>query len=441
MKISAVCAVFSGLVGSSLSAPLYKRLYVPAGTSNNGPAASLDPNPSFFSNFSDPSITPEPIRGALGANILSGTDVPLDRQNPDALARPSTDIGSVDNGKWPFSLSNNRIQKGGWARQENIQSLPVATEMAGVQFRLEPGAYRELHWHQQAEWAYMLNGCATIAVVNADGQNYVQTINTGDLWYFPKGTPHNLQAQDPVLGAEFLLVFDDGSFNEDDTFLITDWTAHIPKNVLNKNFGLAGDSHAFDDIPAAELYIFEAPNPPPLEEQMIKDPNGTSPLSYGLAFSQVPFINIPGGQYKIASAETNFPIATTLGAAEVILEPGSMRELHWHPNSDEWDYFISGEIRATVFASGTNSRTFDFQAGDVGYIPVDFGHYLECISTTPCHYLEIFKSSSVEEFSLAAWIANTPRHIIQDTLRLSNDTINSFRKEASFIVPGSLAQS
>ncbi|CAD6564053.1 MAG: hypothetical protein CYPHOPRED_001927 [Cyphobasidiales sp. Tagirdzhanova-0007] len=388
MKISAVCAVLSGLVGSSLSAPLYKRLFVPAGTSNNGPAAFLDPNPSFFSHFSDPSITPEPIRGAAGANILSGTDVPLDRQNPDALARPSTDIGSVENGKWSFSLSSNRIKNGGWARQ----------------------------------------------VVNAEGQKYVQTINTGNLWYYPEGTPHNLQAQDPVLGAENLLVFDDGSFDEDDTFAITDWTAHIPKKVLNKNFGFAADSHAFDDIPATELYTFEGPNPPPLAEQMIKDPNGTSTLSYGLAFSQVPFINVPFGQYKIASAETNFPIATTVAAAEVILEPGSMRELHWHPNSDEWDYFIAGEIRATVFASGTNSRTFNFQADDVGYIPVE-GH-----SDHPVP-ISGFKSSTVEVFSLAAWIAHTPRHIIQDALRLSNDTINSFRKEASFIVPGSLAQS
>ena len=264
----------------------------------------------------------------------------------------------------------------------------------------------------------------------------------------PIQAPHNLQAQDPVLGAENLLVFDDGSFDEDDTFAITDWTAHIPKKVLNKNFGFAADSHAFDDIPATELYTFEGPNPPPLAEQMIKDPNGTSTLSYGLAFSQVPFINVPFGQYKIASAETSksisftaesivfcltrlflqdFPIATTVAAAEVILEPGSMRELHWHPNSgesyqqepltkahwlmflrrtDEWDYFIAGEIRATVFASGTNSRTFNFQADDVGYIPVEcaaffsgrrirtcasfssYGHYLEGIPTTPCQYLD-----------------------------------------------------
>ena len=98
---------------------------------------------------------------------------------PDKVGIPCASASCVEySNEFPFFV-------------ENIQSLPVATQIAGVQFRLEPGAYRELHWHQQAEWAYMLNGCATIAVVSSSGQNYVQTINTGDLWYFPKGSEYD----------------------------------------------------------------------------------------------------------------------------------------------------------------------------------------------------------------------------------------------------------
>ena len=128
-----------------------------------GPAASENGNPSYYQNFSNPAITPEPIRGPNGANIVGGqTDVQIDRQNPDLLARPSTDSGSTGNLKWPLSLSSNRLEDGGWARQgislpcipfqprmlmrdvliENVKSLPLATQMAGVQFRLLPGAYR-----------------------------------------------------------------------------------------------------------------------------------------------------------------------------------------------------------------------------------------------------------------------------------------------------------
>ena len=53
-----------------------------------------------------------------------------------------------------------------------------------------------------------------------------------------------------------LQVFDDGNFSEDNTFLLTDWTAHIPKEVLAKSFQL--DISAFDHIPEKELYIFPA---------------------------------------------------------------------------------------------------------------------------------------------------------------------------------------
>ena len=43
----------------------------------------------------------------------------------------------------------------------------------------------------------------------------------GDLWYFPPGVPHSLQGTNQTAdGTEFLLVFPDGSFSEDSTFLV-----------------------------------------------------------------------------------------------------------------------------------------------------------------------------------------------------------------------------
>ena len=100
------------------------------------PAISLEPNePLWDSNFQG---SPQPIRGSLGATLLDPTDDAIDKENPDFLAPPSTDHGSVyvwfpswqakfelmfffasANAKWPFSLSHNRLQTGGWARQEN----------------------------------------------------------------------------------------------------------------------------------------------------------------------------------------------------------------------------------------------------------------------------------------------------------------------------------
>lgn len=64
-------------------------------------------------------ITPQPERDRLGASILGPQNVPVELQNPDQLAPPSTDNGPVRNLKWPFALSDTRLARGGWARQQN----------------------------------------------------------------------------------------------------------------------------------------------------------------------------------------------------------------------------------------------------------------------------------------------------------------------------------
>lgn len=43
----------------------------------------------------------------------------------------------------------------------------------------------------------------------------------------------------------------------------------------------------------------------------------------------------------------------------------------------------------TVFASGGKSRTFDYQAGDVGYVPFAMGHYIENTGDEPLVFLAL----------------------------------------------------
>src|SRR5260370_12782489 len=119
----------------------------------------------------------------------------------------------------------------------SAREMPVETTMAGVNMRLKPSGIRELHWHKEAEWAYMLAGRARITAVDAQGRNFIDDVGVGDLWNFPAGIPHSIQGL--AEGCEFLLVFDDGNFSENETFLISDWFVHTPREVLAKNFGVA----------------------------------------------------------------------------------------------------------------------------------------------------------------------------------------------------------
>ncbi|THG98782.1 hypothetical protein EW026_g3469 [Hermanssonia centrifuga] len=373
----------------------------------------------------------QPIRGSLGATILGPQNIPIGQQNPDLLAPPTTDAGTVGQAKWPMSLSANRLQTGGWARQQNSDVMPMATGMAGVNMRLEAGAVRELHWHKTAEWAYIISGYTQITSVNSDGQNFLATLGPGDLWYFPPGVPHSLQGTNQTAaGTEFLLVFPDGDFSEDSTFLLTDWTAHIPKEVLAKNFQTTMSS--FDEIPGSELYIFPMDSPSD-NATAVEDPAGQVPQSYAYSFSQIAPTPLSGGSIKIADS-TKFPIATQVAVAEVVVEPGAMRELHWHPTQDEWGYFLEGQGRMTLFASSGNARTYNYEAGDVSYIPATYGHYVENTGNTTLKFLEIWNTAVFQDISLSQWLALTPPALVQAHLQLSNEIIAGLNKTKQFVV-------
>ena len=370
-----------------------------------------------------PSDGPQPIRGSMGATDPGPRNVELDRQNPDIFVPPETDNGSFPNLKFSFSLAHNRLEDGGWAREVTVRDLPVATSMAGVNMRLGPGVVRELHWHKEAEWGYVTQGRVRVTVVDVDRSVFVDDLQEGDVWLFPAGIPHSIQGLEE--GCEFLLVFDDGKFSEYQTMLITEWFAHTPRDVLAKNFGVP-ESH-FANIPKKEKYIFKLPVPPPLDlvRKRLPDNKPITPFTWH-ASAQAPN-RYDGGSTKVIDVK-NFP-RTTLSALIIELAPGAMRELHWHPHADEWQYYLEGEARMTVFDAVNSARTFDYRAGDVGYVPRTLGHYIENIGSTTMRVINVFNSPHYQDVSLNQWMALTPPELVRGHLNLDDTAMKALRRE------------
>jgi oxalate decarboxylase len=324
-----------------------------------------------------------------------------------------------------------RLESGGWTRQVTTRELGIARSVAGVNMRLNEGGVRELHWHKAAEWAYMLYGTARITAVDAQGRNFVDDVGVGDLWYFPAGIPHSIQGLSPD-GCEFLLVFDDGDFDEDNTFLISDWFKRTPNDVLGKNFGVPASLFGHTPDPS-ERYIFPAPVPGPLGSNKIAGASAV-PQSFSHRMMAQEPIRTKSGTVRITDSNV-FPASATIAAALVEVEPGGLRELHWHPNTDEWQYYIEGQARMGVFASSGQARTFDFRAGDVGYVPFAMGHYVENTGTGPLRFLEMFKSSYYADLSLDTWMALTPPKLVEAHLNLDQQVMDALRKNKAPIVP------
>jgi oxalate decarboxylase len=374
---------------------------------------------------------PQPRRPGAGGTDLGPRNLERDLQNPDILVPPSTDQGTLPNLRFSFSDAHSRLSSGGWTRQVTVRELGVSTTIAGVNMRLNTGGVRELHWHKAAEWAYTLYGSARITAIDAQGRTFVDDVGVGDLWYFASGIPHSIQGLGPD-GCEFLLVFDDGGFDEDNTFLISDWFKHTPSDVLGKNFGVPAWSFGRTPDPG-ELYIFAAPVPGPLNADKI--PGATAvPHSFSHRMMAQEPIKTKSGTVRITDSSV-FPASTTIAAALVEVAPGGMRELHWHPNVDEWQYYIQGEGRMGVFGASGQARTFDFRAGDVGYVPFAMGHYVENRGTTPLRFLEMFRSSYYADLSLDQWMALTPPELVQAHLKLDPEVIAALRKKKAPIVP------
>jgi oxalate decarboxylase len=332
-------------------------------------------DPSFMNNVPDP--------------LLSGKDLPTF--------------------KFALEKSKGKVIGNSFGKEATVEQLPISKGIAGVSMRIEPGAMRELHWHATAaEWAFVFEGRVRTTVIEPQGYAETNDFGPGDVWYFPRGHGHMLEC----LGdkpCHFILIFDNGYFSEFGTFSITDWIGHTPKALLAKNFGVP--ESAFDGFPAKEVYFARGALPPekpasPLQGRRLP------PLTHKYELlEQDPHALFKGGrEWRVDSSR--FPISKTITGVVLDLEPGALRELHWHPTADEWQYVLEGQISVTLFGSGGRYRIETLEKGDVGYIPQGYGHSIENVGDKQCRVLIGLNTGVYEAIDLSQWIAGNPLDVL-----------------------------
>jgi oxalate decarboxylase len=395
--------------------------------------AAPQKSPIAFGNPDDPP------QGALNAAnprsiVDPGPQNPaVSSQFPSAFSPQPTDVGNMPLSWATFNNSPRRIQNGGWAREVTQSDFQISTTLSGVNMRLTSGGIREMHWHQFAEWAYMTYGKCRITILDEEGRPYIADVKEGDLWYFPAGLPHSLEGLGPD-GCEFVIVFDDGHASEFSTLLVTEWFTHTPPEVLALNFGVPAET--FANIPLRDLYIFQGDLPGSLEaDRAAVSGKGAPPHPFTFSLgSMAPTRETRGGTVRVVDS-TNFTVSTTVAAALLTIQPGGMREMHWHPNADEWQYWIKGKGRMTIFNTGPNAVTMDFNPGDIGYVKKNLGHYILNTGDTELQVLEVFRAPKFMDVSLSDWITHTPPALVTQHLNVSRETIAKFPQTKLEIVP------
>jgi oxalate decarboxylase len=337
----------------------------------------------------------------------------------------------IANFKYNIESERGWVGEGGSAKEATVAEFPISQSIAGVSMRLKPGAIRELHWHAlAAEWAYMLEGRCRATVVMPNGQSEISDFGPGDTWYFPRGHGHALQGMGPG-EAHFILGFDNGHFSEYGTFSITDWLSTAPRNVVARTLGIP--ESAVDQLPKKEIYIGPGKVPAAAIEPLRDAQMQPAQASHKYRLDMQPPRVFPGGREYIVSSK-EFPIQTTLTAVRMDLQPGALRELHWHPHADEWQFYVRGRARVGVFGSHSRTRVEEFGPNDIGFVQQGYGHYIEQIGDEPTEVIILFNSGVFEEISLASWLGGNPVSLLETNFGIPKSLIDQLPKRETGIV-------
>jgi oxalate decarboxylase len=367
--------------------------------------------------------------GLVGAGIATVEGFPFKNNVPDPLLAGK----ELPTFKFELEKSKGKVIKGSSGKEATVTQLPISKGIAGVSMVLEPGAMRELHWHATAaEWAYVLEGRVRTTVIAPDGSFETDDFEPGDIWYFPRGHAHMLQC----LGNEpthFILIFDNGYFSEFGTFSLTDWLGHAPAELLSKNLGMP--ESAFHGIPKEEVYFAYGPIPPDEQPAPLQEKLHSPPKTHKYRMlAQEPHSQYKGGREWRIGAD-KFPISETVTGVLLELEPGGLRELHWHPTSDEWQYVIDGQIDVSLFGSHGRYRTETLSSGDVGYIPQGYGHSIENTGSKMCRVLIGFNTGHYAAIDLSTWLASNSAQVLASHFSKPVSWAEKLPHEQVFITP------
>ena len=135
------------------------------------------------------------------------------------------------------------------------------------------------------------------------------------------------------------------------------------------------------------------------------------------------------------------PISKALAGVSMRLEPGAMRELHWHATASEWGYVTEGSVRTTVIDPQGCSETNEFGPGEIWYFPRGHGHSIATLGDKPCHFILVFDNGYFSEFgtfSISDWIGHAPRELLAKNFGVPAEIFSTFPKSEVYFSKGKI---
>ncbi len=292
------------------------------------------------------------------------------------------------------------------------ENFPILQRLSAYLLQLQPGCFREPHWHANAdELGYCLSGQALVTIF-ASGNIHAQfTVGPGEMFLIPSGSLHAIENTGPG-PADFVIVF---SHEQVEDFGLSGFVGCLTPAVMGNTWGLPAERLIGLVSSPRSIDFGRAAAPPEIPESA----SFPSPYKFPIE-SRAPLVANAGGSAIVARRDT-WPALRAQAMYSVRIHGQGMREPHWHPETAELGYVRQGHGRMTVQSPGGSAETYELHPGDIYFIPRAYPHHIENLDGDEVHFLIFFDTPDVQDIGLTGAVPAFPSRLIEPTLGLTPD--------------------
>ena len=302
----------------------------------------------------------------------------------------------------------------GSLQQVSASELGLLSRISIKRLLLAPGSIREPHWHANAdELTYCLSGELLVSVLG-DGDDFSSfRITAGQMFHVTSGAIHHIENIGQA-EAELILAF---SHESPEDFSMHAAYGAMSDAVLGNTYDLPSAAFAGIDRDTRPAYLLPRSGKPELPAGIDLE----NPARFDVEAQAAP-INTPAWQAKLARKQF-WPALRSLSMYSLRVTPEGMREPHWHPETSELGYVVSGRARMTIMDPDGTTDTYELSAGDVYFVPPAYPHHIEDIVSDAFHFLVFFDQPTPRDIGYRATGSAYSREVLAATLGVEPDEL------------------
>ncbi|ULT56615.1 cupin domain-containing protein [Neobacillus drentensis] len=306
--------------------------------------------------------------------------------------------------------------------QVTSSQLPVLRNISLDNIFLSRGHILEPHWHPNAaELDYVVSGEAIISVLDPfTPQLLTYRVKPGDVVFIPINWWHWIISITEE--AHVVALYDT---KKRQNIFGSDVLRKTPPEVFQLAYGVNAEKLAKVLAPITETVVIGPKNGAPISD-MIREMflpmnrrrggmqwgSTTSPELFFDVSDNVGFERNPQNVlYEVTSAQ--IPEMQDLALGDLFLSREHIREPHWHPNADELDFIISGEVIISILNPSTlELQTYHVKPGQVTFLPKGWWHWITCV-TKEAHLLVAFNDGQIQSIEGSDVLRLTPPDVFE----------------------------